>query len=97
MTAPVDRVEVLAWVLYEALYRCRTEFMASVYHESVAGDWENEAPQDQDEWRAVARAALAHALELVPEVNTDWHAHEAYLRGWSACRAETLRRLGGDP
>ena len=96
--APADRVEALAKVLYEAFYRCRAEFMISAYHETVTVNWNNEAPQDKDEWRAVARAALAHARGLVPELQQYRRvADPVRVDGWNACRAETLRRLGGDP
>ena len=96
MTAPVDPVEALAKVLYEASYRCRAEFMALVYHETVTVAWENEAPQDKNEWRAAARAALAPARELVPaEIPVKSPGYKGAW-GWNACRAETLRRLGGD-
>src|SRR3990167_11266193 len=89
VTAPVDPVEALARVVFEAGERAKYPG-----DESRWDDWKD--GQDGDTARAQARAALAHARGLVPEVNTDWHEHEAYLRGWSACRAETLRRLGGD-
>lgn len=44
-------------------------------------------------WEALARAALAHARELVPE---GYPPFGEFTAGWNACRAETLRRLGGE-
>ena len=45
----------------------------------------------------LARAALAHARELVPEPQQYRRvADPIHVDGWNACRAETLRRLGGE-
>jgi len=45
----------------------------------------------------LARAALAHARELVPEAQEYRRvADPVRVDGWNACRAETLRRLGGE-
>jgi len=55
----------------------------------------------EDTWsdaEDLARAALAHARGLVPgrlESQID-EGPSASTRAWNACRAETLRRLGGE-
>ena len=46
---------------------------------------------------ALARAALARARGLVPEMQKYRRvADPIRVDGWNACRAETLRRLGGE-
>ena len=46
------------------------------------------------QWQTVA---LAHARGLVPEPQQYRRvADPIHVDGWNACRAETLRRLGGE-
>ena len=87
MTTPVDPVEALAKVLFET--RQRVEYPGN---ESRWGDWKD--GQDGDTARAQARVVLAHARGLVPPESMSIEVR--YREAWNNCRAETLRRLGGE-
>ena len=87
VTAPVDPVEALARVVFEAGERAKYPG-----DESRWDDWKD--GQDGDTARAQARAALAHARGLVPPESMSIEVR--YREAWNNCRAETLRRLGGE-
>ena len=100
VTTPVDPVEALAKVLSDLrLSRvCDCGQAGSSLHRGYCNSF------------ALARAALAHARGLVPGERHEgvrrashgqWPTPDDVDRimhdiGWNACRAETLRRLGGD-
>ena len=89
MTALVDPVEALARLL--------SDTSDQFHHEMNARRARGEIIDWGDVWPAMARAALAHARGLVPELQQYRRvADPVRVDGWNACRAETLRRLGGE-
>ena len=89
MTAPVDPVGALARLLIDTSDQFHREMSAWREGGEII-NWGNV-------WLAMARAALARARALVPEPQQYRRvADPTHVDGWNACRAETLRRLGGE-
>ena len=113
MTAPVDPVEALAQELLRACPKVHKRFAPEKSAQSCwatqRGEDEGRCHEDEfpDHWESdrrvteaipsLARAALVHARGLVPGTRHWEYYRSDWSNGWNACRAETLRRLGGDP